>query len=135
MKKVIFRRIGGRLIPISVDAVKKVTEKGAKEVEIALKHGLQEVGKFTASQSPTRKHRFFISSRLTKDFRNQGLGKEFYNRLARQVKSMGGKFIVGTTENDNVIKAVRNSIGNTKGIKQKLFPSTTTTFVTKVRKR
>lgn len=135
MGKIIFRRIGGRLVPLHVQS--KIIAKplaGTKDVSIKLTKAGEEIGYFWAQQSAKRPNRFIVGSQLAKEFRGHGLGKEFYGKMAKAVKRLGGKFLTGSTDNVATIKKIRESIGKTRSF---VSPGkyTGTTFVTLLKRK
>jgi hypothetical protein len=134
LAKVIFRKIAGRLVPITVGKVVEKAAHGGTDVTYRLREGMSRIGSFWARQSSNRPSRFFVGSHINKEFRGHGLGKEFYGKLANTVRKLGGKSFVGVTDNVATIKKVRESVGRTRGFVGK-GPYSGTTFVTLLKKR
>lgn len=135
MGKTIFRRIGGRIIPISVEKIVKTFPAQANRTQITYKmrEGFKRIGEVWADQWMKKPHRFTVGSHINKEFRGSGLGTEFYKLIAKDVKNLGGKTLVGSTDNVNAIKKIRGRVGYTRGFVGKSNYSGTT-FVTSLKK-
>jgi hypothetical protein len=131
---VIFRRIRGRIVAITVEKVVEA-QKYTKGTNITykLRDGFKRIGEVWAQQSQKRPGRFIVGAAINKEFRGAGLGKEFYNKIGSDAANLGGKYLTGSTDTVAAIKKVRESVGRTKGYVGK-GPYSGTTFVTSLKK-
>lgn len=136
MKKTIFRKIGGRIVPITVEKVVTAQKHNpdAVDISIKLREGFNRIGEFWAQQSWRKQSRFIVGSQINPQFRKQGLGKEFYKKLGEEIRKHGGRFMVGSTDNVTTIRKVREAAGKTRSFVDRGGPYTATTHVTILKK-
>ena len=138
MSKIIFRKLGGRIIPIRVDRIVKSNPHNpvSKEITYKLTDAVTKnrIGEFWARQWWQKPHRFSVGSHLNPAARRYGLGTEFYKKLGAIAKKFGGRSFVGSTDNVEIIGKVRAKLGKTRKIIRP-GPYGGTEFVTLLRKK
>lgn len=100
--KVIFRKIGGRIIPIRVTA-QTLGMGPNKLLSLKAMSGNRTVGQVNAVQWSKKIGRWEIESDLSRGFRNKGFGTKLYAKMIAMIRKHGGTSVVGITTNPAII--------------------------------